>query len=102
MTRSMVPRRFVRKPVSMPARCRTQTGVRDQGEIYNISIEGCCIRPRNVRLRVGNRIIVWPSGMEALTGVVRWISGDLAGVEFERPIYGPVLDYLARTHSSEN
>jgi hypothetical protein len=75
--------------------------LRDEGQIFDISVEGCCIRPRNIFLRVGSRIMIRPQGMEGLTGIVRWISDDLAGVEFDRPIYGPVLEHIATIHPVE-
>lgn len=96
----MVPRRFGRSPVSMPVQCRSHSGVRGLGEISNISPEGCCIRPNSVRFRVGTRIMIRPPDMEVLTGVVRWISGGVAGIEFDRPIYGPVLDHLIGMHEA--
>lgn len=101
MDRPMVPRRYVRRTVSMPVQCRTLGGIRHEGEISNISIEGCCIRPHCLRFRVGARVMVRPQGMEILTGVVRWISGEVAGIEFDRPLYGPVIDHLTLTHAPE-
>lgn len=86
----------------MPVQCRTHSGVRGMGEISNISTEGCCVRPNSLRFRVGSRVMIRPPGMEVLTGVVRWISsGGLAGVEFDRPIYGPVLDHLVVAHTAQ-
>lgn len=82
----------------MPVQCRTQTGLRDSGEISDISVEGCCVRTRGLCFRVGTRVVLRPTGMEGMTGVVRWVSGDFAGVEFDRPIYGPVIDHLAGVH----
>lgn len=45
--------------------------------------------------------MVRPQGMEILTGVIRWISGEVAGIEFDRPLYGPIIDHLALTHAAE-
>lgn len=84
----------------MAVQCRTQSGLRDDGEISDISAEGCCLRMRGIFFRVGTRLIVRPAGMESLTGVVRWVTADVAGVEFDRPIYGPVLDHLAKAHAT--
>lgn len=84
----------------MAVQCRTQSGLRDHGEISDISAEGCCLRMRGIYFRVGTRLIVRPAGMEGLSGVVRWVRGDLAGVEFDRPIYGPVFEHLAAAHAA--
>lgn len=82
----------------MAVQCRTQSGMRDDGEISDISVEGCCLRMRGLYFRVGARLIIRPKGLEGLAGVVRWISSDLAGVEFDRPIYGPVLEHLVKSN----
>ncbi|SFG14559.1 hypothetical protein SAMN05518801_10883 [Novosphingobium sp. CF614] len=84
----------------MAVQCRTQSGLRDNGEISDISTEGCCVRMRGIYFRVGTRVVLRPQGMEGMTGIVRWISGDLAGVEFDRPIYGPILDHIAAAHAA--
>lgn len=99
MTRRILPRRSQRRPVSLAVQCRTQSGLRDEGEISDISSEGCCLRMRGLYFRVGARLIIRPQGLEGMPGVVRWISSDLAGVEFDRPLYGPVLDHLARSYA---
>lgn len=85
----------------MAVQCRTHSGLRDHGEISDISAEGCCLRMRGIYFRVGTRLILRPQGLEGLAGVVRWVSGDLAGVEFDRPMYGPVVDHIATAHGSE-
>ncbi|WP_159982567.1 MULTISPECIES: PilZ domain-containing protein [unclassified Novosphingobium] len=99
MTRRILPRRSQRRSVALAVQCRTQSGLRDDGEISDISTEGCCLRMRGLYFRVGSRLIIRPKGLEGMPGVVRWVSADLAGVEFDRPIYGPVLDHLASAHA---
>lgn len=94
----MLPRRSIRKPVQMTVQCRAQSGLRDNGEIFDISIEGCRVQIFGIYFRVGSRVVLRPQGMEGLPGVVRWVSGDMAGVEFDRPIYGPILDHIAVTN----
>ncbi|GAM05032.1 MULTISPECIES: PilZ domain-containing protein [Novosphingobium] len=101
MSRPIIPRRSVRKPVSMTVQCRTHSGLRDTGEIYDLSPEGCCIQITGMFFKVGGRIVLRPAGLEAFSGVVRWISGDFAGVEFDRPLYGPVVDHLALHNPSK-
>ncbi|MGJ0237754.1 PilZ domain-containing protein [Novosphingobium fluoreni] len=93
-----IPRRAVRKSVTLPTQCRTTNGLRDVGEISDISTQGCCIRTDRVMFRVGSHVVIRPKGMEALGGTVRWIAGDCAGLEFDRPIYAPMLDHLAKLH----
>lgn len=55
---------------------------------------------RGIYFRVGTRIVLRPQGMESMAGVVRWVSRDLAGVEFDRPIYGPIVDHIVSAHAA--
>ena len=96
----MVPRRSQRHPVLLASRCRTQTGLRDVGTISNISPEGCCVTTKALFVNVEMRVLVKPDGMEGLTGIVRWIVGNRAGIEFDSPLYGPVVEYLVSRHGT--
>lgn len=100
MTGSIITRRSVRRAVAIAVQCRTMSGLRDKGEISDISSEGCCVTLRGMYFRVGSRVVLRPDGLEALTGVVRWVRDDLTGVEFDSPIYGPVLDHLVGLHGT--
>jgi hypothetical protein len=100
MSNDAITRRSQRKLVTMAAQCRTQSGLRDKGRISDISAEGCCISTDGLFFKVGTRIVIRPDGMEGLTGVVRWTAGDKAGVEFDVPIYGPIIDHLAIHYSA--
>jgi len=96
----MTPRRAERKSVVLRAQCRTQGGLRDSGYISDISAQGCCVSTNSLFFRVGSRVLIRPEGMEGLTGIVRWIAGDKAGIEFDNPIYGPIVDHLAKMHAA--
>lgn len=93
-----IPRRAKRKSVALPAQCRMTSGMRDSGEISDISAQGCCVKTDTLLFRVGSHVIIRPTGMEPLGGTVRWIAGDCAGLEFDQPIYDPIVDHLARVH----
>lgn len=98
MSTTPIPRRAHRQPVSLAAQCRSQAGTRDSGLITDITAHGCRVTTRTLALRAGARVVIRPEGLEGLTGVVRWIAGTMAGVEFDMPIYGPVVDHLAGLH----
>jgi hypothetical protein len=91
-------RRVERKPVRMAARCRSSTGLRDEGWLEDLSAEGCCLVTRAICFRVGARIVIRPDGLEGVTGVVRWISANRAGIEFDHPLYGPIIEHLWTRH----
>ena len=98
MTREKQPRRFERRAIELGAQCRTQSGLRDRGKISDISAEGCCVITNDLFVKIGARVVIRPEGMEGLSGVVRWIDGNRAGIEFDQPLYPPVVDHLVRTH----
>ena len=82
MTRTVLPRRSQRRAVALAVQCRTQGGLRDDGEISDISVEGCCLRIRGIYFRVGARLIVRPSGM------------DLAGIAWAGLLNGALVFWL--------
>lgn len=96
MPEPISPRRSERQAVTLAVQCRTLSGMRDTGEISDITAEGCCLTTRSLFFRPGTRLIVKPQGMEGMSGVVRWVRGDQAGIEFDRPLYGPIVDFIAR------
>ena len=48
---------------------------------------------------VGARVVIKPDGMEAISGVVRWLADRRAGVQFDMPLYGPVVEHLSQQYS---
>lgn len=100
--RSPVNRNVSRHPVRMAARCRSSTGLSDEGWLEDISAQGCCLVTRTICFRVNSRIIIRPQGLEGVTGVVRWISASKAGVEFDSPLYPPVVEHLWNTYGPHN
>lgn len=92
-------RKVERVPVALAARCRTMGGMRDEAYLCDISTHGCRIVTRSLYLSVGMRVTIKPEGMEAIGGVVRWLGQDGAGVEFDNPLYGPVVEHLCALHT---
>jgi hypothetical protein len=101
MTHGLENREADRKPVVLTAQCRTLSGLRDEGRISDISTNGCCVQTNSLFFRIGTRVVIRPDGMEGLTGVVRWITGDKAGIEFDQQLYGPVLEHIAKRHAAD-
>ena len=92
------PRRSERLKVVLPTRCRSLSGFLDRGIIRDISSEGCRFESLAITLRAGDLVVVRPEGMEGLCGQVRWVERHTAGIEFERPLYRPVVEHLHRRH----
>jgi len=85
MSSELQNRRADRKRVDMKAHCRTVSGLRDKGKICDLSPEGCRVTTSGLFMNVGMRVLIKPEGLEGLTGIVRWIQGMDAGVEFDTP-----------------
>jgi hypothetical protein len=90
-------RRSDRRPVVIHAECRTQTGLFGRVEIMDLTPEGCRIFAKGLPMRVGQRIRLKPQNFQPIPGIVRWIEYDFAGIEFERPLYLPVIEHLQKT-----
>ena len=87
-------RKAERRPIALPAACRTLGGMRDKGVLSDLSTHGCCVTTSSRNLNVGQRVIIKPDGIEGLSGVVRWIDRARAGIEFDAPLYGPVAEFI--------
>ena len=93
-------RQSERKPVTMGARCRTMSGLRDEGQVSDLSTHGCCLTMKSMFLAIGTRVMIKPDGLEAISGVIRWLAGNRAGVQFDAPLYGPVFNHLSQQHAT--
>jgi len=92
-------RKVNRLPVTLAAKCRTMGGMRDEAYLCDISTHGCKMVTRSLYLSIGMRVTIKPDGMEAISGVVRWLSQDGAGIEFDSPLYAPVVENLGARHA---
>ena len=70
-------------------------------EVVDLSETGCKLKAVANFVAVGDSVTIKPEALETLTGTVRWKDGGWLGVEFHYPMYGPVVDHLARTNVSE-
>lgn len=61
--------------------------------IFDISPHGCKLEFVE-RPRLDERIWVKFDGLDAIEGLVCWVDGFAAGVEFDRSIYQPVFELL--------
>lgn len=101
MDRPYTPRRAERQPVRLAVQCATWDGRHGEGQLSDISCEGCCLRSDMQPFRVGGRIMVRPEAMDGLTGVIRWVRDTMAGItmagiEFDRPISADVIAKIAQ------
>lgn len=90
-------RRSNRLHLVLPARCRSRSGFTDHVVISDISEGGCRIDSLGLVMGVGDLVVVRPQGLEGLTGVIRWVKGHSAGIQFDRALYPAVVEHLHRT-----
>jgi hypothetical protein len=83
-----------RGSVIMSAYCRTATGREGDVAIVDLTADGCCIFTKAVALSEGLRLRIGPSQFESFSGQVRWTSRGYAGIQFDKPLYGPVAEHL--------
>lgn len=90
-------RRSSRLQLVLPARCRSRSGFVDRVVISDISEGGCRIDSLGLIMGVGEMVVVRPEGLEGLCGVIRWVKGHSAGIQFDRALYPAVVDHLHLT-----
>ena len=90
-----------RNEISLGARLRTISGLRDSALLTNISTHGCSLSSQGLLLDVGKRVIIQPSGLEGIPSIVRWVNGHRAGLEFVSPLYAPIVEDLNRRNPTE-
>lgn len=91
-----IPRAAMRYPVWITATCRTSLGRVADVILSNLSTDGCGLSIGEDMVRPGQVVSVKLPSLEPLHGVVCWVKGKQAGVKFERPLYGPVLEHLVK------
>ncbi|NOW46784.1 hypothetical protein FHW96_002948 [Novosphingobium sp. SG751A] len=91
-------RQAIRRPLTMSARCRLMSGLQDNVTVSDLSTHGCRIATRTLSLAVGTRVMLKLDGLEAISCTVRWVESGQCGLQFERPIYEPVVEHLCRLH----
>jgi hypothetical protein len=89
-------RQSERKQVLILAKCRRRAGISDPVSITDLSAEGCSISYPCSTLKIGQQVTIKPATMDGIPGTVRWVTADGAGIEFERPLYAPVVEHLQR------
>lgn len=89
-----------RLTLALPARCRTLNGFAEDVVIRDISARGCRVISHSLAVRTTAKVVIRPTGMEGLCGTVRWVRGCEAGIEFDQPLYEPVVEHLHRRFAS--
>lgn len=92
-------RKALRGSVAMPGRVRHNVTRRANVAIADLSAHGCRIEAADDEVAVGSPVFVRLDGLAPLRATVRWHEGGVAGLEFDHPLYIPVLDHLLKQWS---
>ncbi len=84
------------EPKTITARCRTSSGMVNDIDVLDLSVAGCLVNKRLMRLVPEERVLIKLHGLGFLPANVVWTEDERAGLEFEEPLYEPVVDHLLR------
>jgi hypothetical protein len=97
-TEAQSRRRDTRHGICTDAAVRNVFGVRASGTMTDVSPHGCQIQIRSGYLREGQFVSIRINGLEPWVGVVRWGDFKNYGIEFSTPLYGPIVEHLAKSN----
>ena len=82
------------KQVSEGVKASVRYRVRSKMEmaVLDLAVGGCMVDARGWGAKADERVQVTLPGLNAITASVAWIEDDRAGLAFEEPLYGPVLE----------
>ena len=83
-----------RKYFSVPGKIRNGRCVAHNVAVTDLSEGGCCVIERSSSLEVGSNVSIRVGRLDPIEATVRWAKGGELGLEFQRPIYGPVFDHI--------
>lgn len=88
------PRRKPRFDISVQGRYRTGSGIARHVPIFEISETGCRFYDRFGRLTAGTELSIKIETIGPIIATVRWCKDHIVGIQFQRPIYGPVFEFI--------
>ncbi len=87
-------RRERRGTVAMPGALRYNVTCRSKVSVSDLSSHGCRVSTCDEGLVVGASVFVRLNDLAPLRATVRWRCAGIVGLEFDHPLYLPVLDHL--------
>lgn len=94
MSRQFNIRREARDRIAMPGRLRRNVTCRTEVGVLDLSPNGCRIDTGGSLLAIGSPVFVRLDQLGAVRATVRWQEDRIAGLEFDSPLYPPVVDHL--------
>jgi hypothetical protein len=95
-------RRFMRHNIKAQGTLR-YARARHAVTLEDLSEQGCQFRlPLQAGLPVGATVSIAVEGLSPFVATVRWYRNGWAGVEFDLPVYPPVLAHLQKTYTTDS
>lgn len=78
------------------ADCRYRSRKIGNVDVYDLSAGGCVLDQRAWTVDEGERVLIKLPGLDFMTTEVVWLWEHRAGLRFEQPLYGAVLEHLGQ------
>ena len=80
--------------VNVMGTLRTGAGTPIQAEITDLSENGCACTVGTVWMQSSDHASLRIGDLGPIDATIRWVNDRQAGIEFHRPVYGPVFEHL--------
>jgi hypothetical protein len=91
-----------REEIEALATIRSPLKNAERVQIADLSSHGCRLESGAHALRIGQFITIKFAGLEYLRGIVRWVDGDKAGIEFSRPLHPAVFEFQRKANAPQD
>jgi len=79
------------------SRLRSRTGRVNEVNVVDLSLAGCMLERQSLSVYVDDRVLLKLPGLRYLPARVTWIEDRHTGLEFEVPLYEPVLNHVIKS-----
>ncbi|WP_239807302.1 PilZ domain-containing protein [Croceicoccus hydrothermalis] len=80
--------------VNASCQIRVGAGTPIQAEVTDLSEAGCACATPSVWMRSGAQVTIRIGSLGPIDATIRWVNDRQVGIEFHRPVYGPVFEHL--------
>ena len=99
--RPQVRRKSERLPLNASAVVkRYQSGRRIRAQLCDLSDVGCKMISQEA-VGMGTQLLIKMPGLEFWTATVAWRQGEVAGLQFQKPLHPAVVEHLAKHFEAE-
>ena len=78
------------------AHCRSRTGNIMELTVHDLSLSGCMVERLAWHVRPGDHVLIRLPGLSFQPACVLWVEGDFIGIEFDQPLYEPVMAHVLK------